>query len=81
MFRIIACVIAALVFSSPCYSDEVVPQAIRPALWIVYAVILAVFVLAIIAISYIRQAIAASTFSLGDALSEESQITPYAKGC
>ena len=46
-----------------------------PAPWFVYTVIIVVFVGALLAIAFVRAAVANSTWSLADALSEESDVT------
>jgi hypothetical protein len=49
--------------------------SIVPSIWFIYAVIGVVFVAAFVVLAFIRASIEHSSFSLGDALSEEAQVT------
>ena len=51
------------------------PAAAPPATWFVYTVIIAIFVIAFVSLAFVRRSIEYSHFSLGDALSEEGQVT------
>ena len=67
---------SALVFgATPAWSQTLASPAGTPAPWFVYTVIIIVFVGALLAIAFVRAAVANSTWSLADALSEEAEVT------
>jgi hypothetical protein len=58
------------------HAEEASKPALKaPEMWFVYAVIIVVFLVGLVALAYIRSAIAESEFKLSDALSEEADIT------
>lgn len=52
---------------------------VPPDKWFVYTVIIVVFVIAFVVLGIVRAAVANSNFSLGDALSEEAEVTAMEK--
>ena len=55
------------------------PTIAPPAMWFVYTVIIVIFIIALAALGLVRRSIEYSHFSLGDALSEEGQLTVMEK--
>ena len=55
------------------------PTTAPPAMWFVYTLIIVIFIIAFVALGLIRRSIEDSHFSLGDALSEEGQLTVMEK--
>lgn len=69
-----------LVFGAmPAWSQTLTQPPGTPNPWFVYAVIIIVFVGALLAIAFVRAAVANSTWSLADALSEEAEVTAIDK--
>ena len=55
------------------------PTTAPPAMWFVYTLIIVIFIIAFVALGLVRRSIEDSRFSLGDALSEEGQLTVMEK--
>jgi hypothetical protein len=70
----------ALVFGvTPAWSQTLAPPAGMPAPWFVYTIIVIVFVGALLSVALVRAAVANTTWSLSDALSEETELTAIDK--
>jgi hypothetical protein len=74
MRRILAALLLFL-FSAGQALAQATPQPPPPDAWFIYTIIIVVIVVACIALFFIHGMIASSKFSLGEALSEEVQIT------
>src|SRR5262252_7496393 len=78
MISMFAIVNAALA-QAPAPASTAEAAVAQPATWFVYGVIIIVFVATLAALLFVRMAVEESTFSLGDALSEEGLATVMEK--
>jgi hypothetical protein len=68
-------IVNAALAQAPAPASTAEAAVAQPATWFVYGVIIIVFVATLVALLFVRMAVEESTFSLGDALSEEGQAT------
>ncbi|MER9565815.1 hypothetical protein [Mesorhizobium sp. M0571] len=74
----VVCSFVALLQGSETALAQDVPVP-APNIWLVYGVIGAVFLFALMGFGYVRRAVSESTFSLGEALSEEDSLSVMEK--
>lgn len=84
---LITCRVALIVLSGSALALQSTPAwaqasttAGTPPNWFVYTVIFVIFLAALLAISFVRGAVANTNWSLADALSEEADITAMKEG-